>query len=101
LGHTFANAGQLHIALSHYRHAAEETPSAEVWHTLAKTAERLGQEAIAADARRRKGLLEAVDVRLPIPPPATAAEPSHHPAPLDQKPAGPNSAAQSPGERSP
>ncbi len=101
LGHKFANAGQLHIALSHYRHAAEEIPSAEVWHTLAMTAERLGQEAVAADARRRKGLLEAVDARLPVPPPVRAAEPSPHPAPLDQKPAESNNAAQSLGEGSP
>jgi Flp pilus assembly protein TadD len=101
LGNQFANAGQLHIALSHYRHAAEETPSAEVWHTLAVAAERLGQETVAADARRRMGLLEAVDARHPVPAPAKPAEPSPHPAPLDQESAGPNSAAQSPGEPAP
>lgn len=59
LGNRFAGAGQWHVALAHYRHATTETPSTQTWQALARAAERLGQETLAADARRRMALLKA------------------------------------------
>ena len=57
IGALFANAGRWHSALSHFEHATQESPSTEAWQAVAGAAERLGDDTVAADARRRVALL--------------------------------------------
>jgi tetratricopeptide (TPR) repeat protein len=70
IGTLFANAGRWHNALSHFEHATQESPSTEAWQAVAEAAERLGDDMMAADARRRVALLAQGHAR------AEAAAPS-------------------------
>lgn len=81
LGHRFAGAGRWNVALTHFRHAAEETPSPKTWQALATAAERLGQETLAGDAKRRVGLLKAGAAEHSEKPPIDEAAPIAHPTP--------------------
>jgi len=85
LGNRFAQAGQWHVALTHYRHAAEEAPSAQAWQALARAAEHVGQESVALEARRRVGLAKAADEQLTRP--FATESPSAIPLPPDDDPA--------------
>jgi tetratricopeptide (TPR) repeat protein len=57
IGNLFAGVGRWHGALTHFQHAAREASTAEAWEAVANAAERLGDETMADDARRRKALL--------------------------------------------
>lgn len=83
LGNLFASEKQWHLALGHYRQAAKEAPSPTTWQALARAAEKLGQDAVAADARRRVQMLEAATNAGPSPPtPSDSSSlPGSHPLP--------------------
>lgn len=95
LGNLFASAKQWHLALGHYRKAAQEAPSAATWLALAGAAEQLGQDAVAADARRRIRLLEGANPAHAAPHDAPSTTPSGHPLPnvTEDTPPGEHSTA--------
>lgn len=86
LGHRFAGAGEWGLAIGHYRRAAEEVPSPAALLALARAAERLGQDSLANDARRRAELMSETSRAAKA---IEATHPGYHPRPSGATPLEP------------